>query len=108
MAARFRTQHLHRFDAAGKAFLYLRSAAIFALDDVSRTILELLDTEPRAREEILAVLGTRWSVAELDEGLDELRRVQAIVPVNEAPQLIPKVIPLEPFPLTTMVMNVTN
>ena len=56
MAARFRTQHLHRFDAAGKAFLYLRSAAIFALDDVSRTILELLDTEPRAREEILAVL----------------------------------------------------
>ena len=54
------------------------------------------------------MLGTRLSAAELDEGMDELLRVQAVVPVNEAPKPVPKVIPLEPFPLTTMVMNVTN
>ena len=110
MTTRFRTRHLHRFDAAGKAFLYLQSAAIFALDDASCALLELLGTEPRTREEVRAALqqDTRWSAAEIDEGMDELLRVQAIAPVNEAPQPIPKVIPLEPFPLTTMVMNVTN
>ena len=110
MTMRFRTRHLHRFDAAGKAFLYLQSAAIFALDDASCALLDLLGTEPRTRDEVQAALqkDTRWSAAEIDEGMDELLRVQAIAPVNEAPQPIPKVIPLEPFPLTTMVMNVTN
>ena len=110
MTTRFRTRHLHRFDAAGKAFLYLQSAAIFALDDVSCALLELLATEPRTREEVQAALqkDTRWSPTEIDDGMDELLRVQAIAPVNEAPPSVPKVIPLEPFPLTTMVMNVTN
>jgi uncharacterized protein len=108
MTMHFRTAHLHQFEASGKPFLYLQSAAIFALDDASQSILKLLDGGSRTREDIQGMLGTRLSAAELDEGMDELLRVQAVVPVNEAPKAVPKVIPLEPFPLTTMVMNVTN
>src|SRR5881392_1755031 len=64
----------HRFEAAGKPFVYLvPSAAIFALDDHADFVLRLLSTAPHTREEPT-----------------------------------PKVIPLTPFPLTTMVLNVTN
>ena len=72
---------------------------IVALETVASQ-LEMLGTEPRTREEVQAALqkDTRWSPTEIDGGMDELLRVQAIAPVNEVPQPIPKVIPLEPFP----------
>ncbi|MDP6372156.1 MAG: quinohemoprotein amine dehydrogenase maturation protein [Vicinamibacterales bacterium] len=108
MSERLRTRHLHRFEAAGKAFLYLQSAAIFALDDASRAILDLLEAEPRSRHEMQTALAARWPTDELEESLDELVKVEAVAPVDQAPAPMPKIIPLEPFPLTTMVMNVTN
>ena len=98
MMTHFRASHLHQFEASGKPFLYLQSAAIFALDDASQAILKLLDGGSRTREDIQGLLGTRLSAVDLDEGMDELLRVQAVVPVNEAPKPVPKVIPLEPFP----------
>src|SRR5258708_2927744 len=96
----------HRFEAAGKPFVSLvPSAAIFALDEPADAVLRLLSTAPHTREE-LAPLVT--DAASLDASLAELARVQAIgrAAVPAAPT--PKVIPLMPFPLTTMVLNVTN
>ena len=111
----------HRFEAAGKPFVYLvPSAAIFALDDAADAVLRKVSTRPHTREELLAALrdgerseGRASSAStpdfdSLDATLAELARVRAIGEVNapQAPQ--PKVIPLAPFPLTTMVLNVTN
>ena len=75
MMTHFRASHLHQFEASGKPFLYLQSAAIFALDDASQAILKLLDAGSRTREDIQGMLGTHLSAAELDEGMDELLRV---------------------------------
>jgi uncharacterized protein len=107
----------HRFEAAGKPFVYLvPSAAIFALDDAADAVLRAVSTKPYTREELAAALGDH-----VDATLDELVRVRAVGETSapEPPQ--PKVIPLFPspgaagdgtdrvaVPLTTMVLNVTN
>ncbi|HEV3139540.1 MAG TPA: hypothetical protein VGY57_03440, partial [Vicinamibacterales bacterium] len=92
----------HRFEAAGKPFVYLvPSAAIFELDDASDAILRALTERPRTRDELAAI-------ADADAALADLARVQAIAPLDAPAPVHPKVIPLTPFPLTTMVLNVTN
>jgi uncharacterized protein len=112
----------HRFEAAGKPFVYLvPSAAIFALDDAADAVLRTVSTRPHTREELLAALreaaptsGRRAGPAptsdgdRLDAALAELSRVRAIGEVHAAQAPQPKIIPLAPFPLTTMVLNVTN
>jgi uncharacterized protein len=95
----------HRFEAAGQPFVYLvPSAAIFTLDPASDAVLRTVRERPRTREE----LQTAMPEVNLDAALDELLRVQAIGEVNVPVAPTPKVIPLAPFPLTTMVLNVTN
>jgi uncharacterized protein len=92
----------HRFEAAGKPFVYLvPSAAIFELDEAADAVLAALRERPRTRDELAA--GT-----EVDAALAELARVQAIGEIDRPATPTPKVIPLAPFPLTTMVLNVTN
>jgi uncharacterized protein len=109
----------HRFEAAGKPFVYLvPSAAIFALDDVADAVLRAVSTAPHTHAELMDRFGDG-----VDRTLAELARVRAVgeisgppldaapgvtgpIDVPDAPQ--PKVIPLMPFPLTTMVLNVTN
>ncbi len=92
----------HRFEAAGKPFVYLvPSAAIFELDEAADAILRALGERPRTREELAG--GD-----DIDAALAELARVQAIGAVSAPPPQTPKIIPLAPFPLTTMVLNVTN
>ncbi|HYM22181.1 MAG TPA: quinohemoprotein amine dehydrogenase maturation protein [Vicinamibacterales bacterium] len=89
----------HRFEAAGKPFVYLvPSAAIFELDEASDAALRALTERPLSREE-LEPYGS---------ALDDLMRVQAIGIVDEPRPPQQKIIPLAPFPLTTMVLNVTN
>ena len=99
----------HRFEAAGKPFVYLvPSAAIFALDDAADAVLRTLSARPRTREEL-----RRWRRPTDDA--DARRRARRAVaragdrrsPRRAAPPT-PKMIPLTPFPLTTMVLNVTN
>jgi uncharacterized protein len=93
----------HRFEAAGRPFVYLvPSAAIFELDDAADTVLRSLRERARTRDELAAEFGA------IDSTLADLARVQAIAEVNEPPPQTPKIIPLAPFPLTTMVLNVTN
>ena len=95
----------HRFEAAGQPFVYLvPSAAIFALDSASDAVLRTVRERPRTRDELQATMPD----VDLDAALVELLRVQAIGEVNVPVAPTPKVIPLAPFPLTTMVLNVTN
>jgi len=102
----FRAREHHRFEAAGKPFVYLvPSAAIFELDDAADTVLRTVAQRACTREELLAELGQREG---LDTTIADLIRVQAIGEISAPAPATPKVIPLAPFPLTTMVLNVTN
>ena len=96
----------HRFEAAGKPYVYLvPSAAIFALDTAADTLLKTLAGRALTRDELCAMFPDG---PELDAAMGELVRVQAIGEINAPRANTPKVIPLAPFPLTTMVLNVTN
>jgi len=95
----FAAREHHRFEAAGKPFVYLvPSAAIFELDETSDAVLRALRERPRSLEEL----------APYSAAIEDLARVQAIAAVDTPPPTHPKIIPLAPFPLTTMVLNVTN
>jgi len=102
----------HAFGAAGHRFLYLvPSAAVFALDDPAAALIDALDTHSLSRDDLLAAVSTRFPDTALDETLTELEQVRAIGPVAAPPAPMPRIIPmtpLEPFPLTTAVLNVTN
>src|SRR5438067_7268612 len=103
MTAMWAAREHHRFEAAGRPFVYLvPSAAIFELDEASDSVLRTLNERPRTREELTEAFG------DAEPAIAELARVQAIAEVSVPPPATPKVIPLAPFPLTTMVLNVTN
>jgi uncharacterized protein len=100
----------HRFEAAGKPFVYLvPSAAIFALDSAADAVLRAVSAKPHTLPELVAEFGEG-----IDSTLDELVRVRAVGDVGSPPAPVSKVIPLAPLelaqrvPLTTMVLNVTN
>lgn len=99
----------HVFEAGGRRHVYLApSAAVMAIDDVSSAVLDALAQGPRSREDVVAELGERFSAAELNESFDDLLKIRALRPVAEAPKRVPKILPLTPLPLSTMVLNVTN
>jgi uncharacterized protein len=103
-------REMHRFRAAGRDFAYLvPSAAVFALDETAGAILDRLDGRCLSPERLLEELAGRFSEQAVREGLEELRRVQAVGPARVSlPVLPPKALPPRPFPLTTLVLNVTN
>ena len=69
----------HRFEAAGRPFVYLvPSAAIFALDDTADDIMRRLTERPYTRDELEAALAERHGHAELEDTIAELARVRAI------------------------------
>ena len=99
----------HRFEAAGRPFVYLvPSAAVFALDSTADAIMRLLEHGPLSADDIIRALGPVCGYAQVKTTLGELNAVRAIAE-KVTPQAPPaRVIPLTPFPLTTMVLNVTN
>jgi uncharacterized protein len=109
MMTTFTAGEHHRFEAAGRPFVYLvPSAAIFALDETADAILRALADRPYTREELVSSLADRHEPAQVESTISELAGVRAIA-LKEAPvKPQPKIIPLQPFPLTTMVLNVTN
>ncbi len=99
----------HRFDAAGQPFVYLvPSAAVFALDPVADAVMRLLEAGPLAVDEVSARLASIFGAEHVNTTLGELHAVRAVGTVAEPQQPFKRVIPLTPFPLTTMVLNVTN
>ena len=101
----------HRFEAAGKPFVYLvPSAAIFTLDDTADAVLRAVSAAPRTRDELAEQVGDGGL---LDATLADLARVQAIdeaAPERRQPGVIPLALldAARGIPLTTMVLNVTN
>ena len=101
-------REFHSFEAAGERFLYLvPSAAVFALDECSTALIDELRSAPRERESLVRALAPRFGVEAVSGTIDELRRVRAVgdLTPRETP---PKILPLKPVPLQTLVVNVTN
>ncbi len=105
----YRHGEFHAFEGGGKEYLYLvPSAAIFALEDLSKAVLKLLDGRELTDDEIVSDLVARgYARADIEETLEELHQAHVIAngdgfvqPALQAPQ--------QPFPLQTVVMNVTN
>jgi uncharacterized protein len=101
-------REFHAFDAAGHRFLYLvPSAAVFALDSCSTAVLDALEAGPRSAGDLARELASRFDEAQVVEALAELQRVQAIGESRPVAPT-PKIVPLRPVPLQTLVVNVTN
>jgi len=102
-------REFHSFQAAGKEFVYLvPSAAVFELDDASSAILQQLRERSMSRSDLAAQLGALYPRNEVEETLAELLRVHAIGEVGLPETAAPRQMPPPNFPLTTMVLNVTN
>lgn len=104
--------HFHRFEAAGRPYLYLvGSAAVFGIDEAADAVLNRLGGGQCTREQLLAELSDAYDRDALDETITELARVRAIgdaAPVEARPARPKRVFPLKPFPVSTTVINVTN
>src|SRR5215510_854707 len=105
----YRPGEFHTFEGGGRDYLYLvPSAAIFALEDLSKAVLKLLDGPQLSKDEIVSDLAARgYAVVDIEDTLEELHQAHVIAngdgfiePSLQAPQ--------QPFPLQTVVMNVTN
>ena len=105
----YRQGEFHSFEGGGQNYLYLvPSAAIFALEELSSAVLDLLKDRELTREQIAGELVARgYQRPNIEETIDELHQSHAIAlgegfvePRLESPQ--------QPFPLQTVVMNVTN
>ena len=102
-------REMHRFEAAGRPFVYLvPSAAVFRLDGPAQAVVDVLGEAPRSAGELIDALSERFARAEVVATIGELLGVRAIGEMTAAPEPMAKVLPLAPFPLTTMVLNVTN
>jgi uncharacterized protein len=98
----------HRFEGAGKEFLYLvPSGGIVALDGMTSEILQHLEQTPLSGEDLIGRLSSDgYSSSEVEECIHELREVKAI---RNGQKEYAKSEPLpESFPLQTIVLNVTN
>lgn len=104
----FRLGEFHPFAAAGQRYLYLvPSGAIFALDDLSATIVDRLG-EGACDAASLAenAVSKGFSSFEVTEAIEELHQSHAIAEGAGFPSEVQKA-PM-PFPLQTLVLNVTN
>ena len=101
-------REFHAFEAGGQQFLYLvPSAAVFALDDCSLALIDELRGAPRATDALVDGLAPRFGTQEVEDTIAELRRVRAIGDARRQ-EPTPKILPLKPVPLQTLVVNVTN
>ena len=108
-------REFHSFEAAGRRYLYLiPSAAVFALDECSEAVLQELGGGPQPLTEVSRNLAERFDAAEVTDTIAELQRARVLgemmdrpgAPATPAP--MPKIVPLRPVPLQTLVVNVTN
>ncbi len=104
----YRLAEFHPFQGGGREYLYLvPSGAIFELTALSSTLVSKLRAGDKTRDELLAALVAHGHpAAEVEEAIGELHQAHAIAdgdgfpePVQPAPM---------PFPLQTVVLNVTN
>jgi len=102
-------REFHPFRAADKEFVYLvPSAAVFELDGPASAIVESLRGRSMSRSDLASQLNALFPAGEVEDTIAELMRVRAIGEVGVPVDTLPKIMPPENFPLTTMVLNVTN
>jgi uncharacterized protein len=102
-------REFHLFHAAGRDFLYLvPSAAVFALDEPTSAVLRVVTEGRRSEEAVAAALAERFDAASVRAAISELLQVRAIGYEHQPADESPRVLPMMPFPLSTMVLNVTN
>ena len=108
-------REFHSFEAAGRRYLYLvPSAAVFALDDCSEAVVQELRGGPQSLTDVSRILSARFDAAEVSETIAELQRVRVLGEMMDRPDKtstptpMPKIVPLRPVPLQTLVINVTN
>jgi uncharacterized protein len=102
-------REFHQFQAAGRQFLYLvPSAAVFELDAPCGAVLLAISDGHRTEHAIVEALAERFSAPAIKEAVVELLNVRAIGYEQQPEEEAPRMLPMMPFPLTTMVMNVTN
>ncbi|HXT70487.1 MAG TPA: quinohemoprotein amine dehydrogenase maturation protein [Vicinamibacterales bacterium] len=99
----------HVFQAGGVHHVYLApSAAVMAIDETSAAVLDELAHGPLSTDDLAIKLGARFTPAEIRESLEELSQIRAVRTIDAPLKRVPKIVPLTPVPLSTMVMNVTN
>lgn len=102
-------REFHLFQAAGRDFVYLvPSAAVFGLDGPTSAVLRVLTEAPRTAEAVVHALADRFDEATVLAGIAELQQVRAVGYTHQPDEVAPRVLPMMPFPLSTMVLNVTN
>ena len=102
-------REFHKFEAAGRPFVYLvPSAAIFELDDAADAVLAALGERAMRPGEVAAALADRFEPDDVVSTIGELIQLHAIGETGVLQEPMPKMKPPEDFPLSTMVLNVTN
>jgi uncharacterized protein len=102
-------REFHLFQAAGRDFLYLvPSAAVFALDEATAAVLRVVSEKPLPEDAAVQTLAGRFDGATVRAAIAELLEVRAIGYEHQPEDQPIRMLPMMPFPLTTMVMNVTN
>ena len=102
-------REFHPFEAAGETFVYLvPSAGVFHLDEVSKAVLQALDEGAVEESALIQSLSSRFGPEAVKASVAELMEVRALGEAQEPREVVPKVLPQADFPVTTMVLNVTN
>ena len=102
-------REFHLFQAAGRDFLYLvPSAAVFALDAATSAVLRAVSEASLPEEGVVQAIADRFDEPTARAAINELLEVRAIGYAQQAPEQPVKMLPMMPFPLKTMVLNVTN
>ena len=102
-------REFHLFQAAGRDFLYLvPSAAVFALDEPTSAVLGVLAGAKHPADAVVGALAHRFDPVTVRGAIAELMQVRAIGYEHQPEDVPLRVLPMMPFPLSTMVLNVTN
>jgi len=102
-------REFHPFEAAGERYVYMvPSAGVFRLDPPSAAVLDALGRGPRLPDEVICELSDRFPEDRLRDALSELVEIRAIGAAGAPREQVVNDLPPEGFPLTTMVLNVTN
>ena len=102
-----RLGEFHAFRGGGKQYLYLvPSGGIFELTAVADRVVGALAAGPRAKADLVAELNA-FSADEITEAIEELCQARAVANGNAVDGELPQKAPM-PFPLQTLVLNVTN
>jgi uncharacterized protein len=102
-------REFHLFHAAGRDFLYLvPSAAVFGLDAATAAVLRVVCEQASSEEAVVAALADRFDGDAVRAAIGELVDVRAIGYEQQPAEQPVRMLPMMPFPLNTMVLNVTN